>query len=182
MKIIKPLALILSITLAAVGCKSNINNNVNLNESKAHTEVSKDLVPTGTIENNKTYIDDLKKFTTELDFDNLKKIVMSDNSSLIFIGSKDCPACREFEPILKDINENIDYKIYYLDSSTGDQDLVRFMDEQKIRFVPSLLICNSGKVKNIELHFDNDEKSLANKKEYLKKSIIKAAETISMKQ
>ena len=71
-------------------------------------------------------------------------------SFIVYVGYDDCQSCKEFKPILNQLNENYDITIYYLptdDKQTEDQlNEIQYNYFYRMYWTPTTYIVEDGEV------------------------------------
>lgn len=72
----------------------------------------------------------------------------SNESILLYFGSKDCKACSLFAPILKNTAEQYNGTVYYIDMDAEENESAK--ETFNLYYTPTLLMYKGGNVKRIE--------------------------------
>jgi len=90
--------------------------------------------------------------TEEINYQQYEKIINSNKKEIFSIGRPTCPHCVKFMPIIKEVSENLNIKINYINmDSFSKQDISKFYDSleffTKERWgTPLLIVVENKKV------------------------------------
>ena len=126
-------------------------------EVKASSQSEKDHV------SEEAYLENIKSF---------EKVSMKDINSkkdsenfYLYMGRETCPYCRDISAVLKEIKEEKNLKIYYIDTSEDDEELDKFIKDTSLEYIPAFYSNKDGVLNKLEVNSP-----------YLKEDILKLIE------
>ncbi|WP_218925360.1 MULTISPECIES: DUF6568 family protein [unclassified Gemella] len=94
-----------------------------------------------------TFEENIKNFLKIISDDAQNKL-STEEGAIVFVGRSSCPFCRKFAPKLKNVVDQLEKNVYFVDSeNVFDNNLVSFREKYNIKTVPALLILKNNEVK-----------------------------------
>lgn len=140
----KNILLLAVFSLLLLGCNKNeIIENENLNKVQNKTETS---TTTKKIEDTNDDVENSDYFI-EINSNEFKNMVNSNNSYIFFIGRDICPACMEFKPIAKSFSSKEKVNIYYVNTTHFNDDDWNIVDEIiEVTYIPTIVITKNSEI------------------------------------
>lgn len=93
-----------------------------------------------------TYREDVSNFK-KITSANADELLTTEKSVVIYIGRETCPYCKKFVKKLSEVSKEINYTIYYVDSSDNtDGTIEAIRDKYNIVTVPGFIVKKKGHI------------------------------------
>lgn len=88
----------------------------------------------------------------ELNNTSLEDKINNKEDFTVYIGKPTCQECTEFEPILKNVLDDIDKEIYYYNTDNAREDnedlMIDLLETLNVKVVPTIINLNNGSIQD----------------------------------
>lgn len=89
-----------------------------------------------------------KVYFEDANLNEVQSLLEGEGDGIIYYGSVECSACRDFSPILKKTVDEASIKVYYINAE--NEEFSDIIAERNFEVKPTILVVESGKISRFE--------------------------------